>query len=370
MPSPERMAASTYSPPVFLEHAMNVTIARILGTLLCPIAILAGCSDGTAPMGIPAPSAPLSSLHPSSLAPVSFAPDSLRGLVSSPRRPLARRSGWFSAAAKRCKQKLFVSSYWLGYVSVYCAEKGRHNQAPIGQIAAGIDGPEGEATDANGNLYVANTGAGTVTEYAPDSTTVSFTYSADLSYPAGVAVDAEQNVYVTNLGSGSVTVFPQGTHAPSLSISGIPYPIDVALDANGNVYVTSFTSNFSNGEILEYAPRSTQGTDLGIVTETPGGIMLDKSAAIVTADQRLPGVLVFPRGKITPSQTFAQNMNDPVPVRFNHSERLVFVGDSIENDVEVYSYPAGSLIDTITDGIDGPEGLALDPAPPLSAKSW
>jgi DNA-binding beta-propeller fold protein YncE len=72
----------------------------------------------------------------------------------------------------------------------------------------------------------------------------------------------------------------------------------------------------------------------------------------------------------SPSKTFAQNMNDPVPVRFNHSESQVFVGDSIENDVEVYSYPSGTLVDTITDGIDGPEGLALDPAPPLSPHSW
>jgi hypothetical protein len=348
---------------------MNVTFARILGAALCAIAFLAGCSAGMSTAGLPAPSAPLASLHSHSLAPVSFARQGARDMIRPPIHPLARGSGWFSTAAKQCKQKLFVSSYWLDYVSIYCVGKGR-NQAPIGQITDGISGPEGEIADAKGNVYVANTSGGTVTEYAPGSTSAGFTYSTSLSYPAGVAVDAKQNVYVTNLGSGSVTVFPQGSNSPSLTISSIPYPIDVALDAKGDVYVTSFTSNFSSGEVLEYAPGSTQGTNLGIVTETPGGITLDESADIVTADQRLPGVLVFPPGQTSPSQTFAQNMNDPVPVRFSRTERSVFVGDSIENDVEVYTYPTGSLVNTITDGIDGPEGLALDPAPPLSQHSW
>jgi hypothetical protein len=332
----------------------NPTFLRISLAALYPIVILAGCSTGAGTPGLSSLSAPLS-LRPPARAPV---------------HPLPRGSGWISPRAKRCSQKLFVSSYWLDYVSIYCAEKGRHNQPPIGEITDGISGPEGEVTDAKGNLYVANTHGGTVTEYARGSTSVSFTYSADLSSPAGVAVDAKQNVYVANPTFGTVTVFPQHSNSPSSTISGIPYPIDVALDSAGNVYVTSFTSTFSNGEVLEFGPGSAHGKNLGIVTLTPGGISLDTSADIVTADQRLPGVLVFPPGMTSPSKTFAQNMNDPVPVRFNHSESLIFVGDSVENDVEVYSYPAGSLADTITDGIDGPEGLAVEPAPPLSPRSW
>ena len=38
-------------------------------------------------------------------------------------------------AAKRCKEKLYVSSYKLDYVAIYCT-KG-HNQAPIGKITDG-----------------------------------------------------------------------------------------------------------------------------------------------------------------------------------------------------------------------------------------
>jgi hypothetical protein len=76
-------------------------------------------------------------------------------------------------------------------------------------------------------------------------------------------------------------------------------------------------------------------------------------------------VLVFPPGATKPSKTLAQNTLDPDPVRFFRSEQRVYVGDAVDNAVYVYAYPSGALVDTITDGIDGPNGLALDPPAPL-----
>lgn len=267
------------------------------------------------------------------------------------------------AARKKCKSKLFVSSARLGYVAIYCT-KG-HNQAPIGKITSGIAEPEGANVDAKGNLYVTNTNANTVTEYAPGSMTPEFTYSGGLSAPAGVAIDSKQNVYVTDLSPASVVVFPQQDNSPSRKITDVTFPIDVAIDKAGNAYVTTYTAGFSSGEILKYAPGSTTGTNLGIVTKEPGGITIDKAGDIVTADQGLPGVLVFPPGKTQPSKTFAQNTLDPDPVRFAKAEHQVYVGDAVGNAVYVYDFPSGTLVDTITDGVDGPNGVALDPAAPL-----
>jgi sugar lactone lactonase YvrE len=286
--------------------------------------------------------------------------------AANPTVPAGVRSqstGWLVPAAKHCKQKLYVSSYKLDYVAIYCT-KG-HNQAPIGKITDGINGPEGANVDRKGNLYVANTTANTVTEYASGSLTPSFTYSSGLGYPAGVAIDDKQNVYVTNLSPASLEVFPQASNTPRLKITDLTYPIDVALDASANAYVTTYAPDFKSGEIFKYSAGSTQGTNLGIVTEVPGGIALDKAGDIVTADQSLPGVLVFPPGKTKPSRTFAQNALDPDPVRLDKEEHRVYVGDSIGNAVYVYDYSSGALVDTITDGIDGPNGLGLDPAAPL-----
>jgi len=279
------------------------------------------------------------------------------------RSPLARGAGWLSPGNKKCKNTLYVSSYRLNYVSIYCT-KG-HNQAPIGKITDGISGPEGASVDGKGSLYVTNTTAGTVTEYSRNSLTPSFTYSAGLGNPAGVAVDRDRNVYVTSLSPASVEVFPQASNTPTIKIVGLTYPIDVAVDKSANLYVTTYTSSFKNGEIFVYAHGSAQGRNLGILTLAPGGIVLDKAGNIVTADQRLPGVLVFPPGQTSPSTTFAGNTLDPDPVRLDRAEKHAYVGDSVGNAVYVYGYPNGKLVDTITDGIDGPNGLALDPPAPL-----
>jgi sugar lactone lactonase YvrE len=322
------------------RFALTLIVAAALGSLLPA----AGCSAGAGQNVAPASGQAQAWAHPAY-------------------HPLAPGPGWLAPAAKSCKDKLYVSSYHLNYVSIYCT-KG-HNQAPIGQITDGIGGPEGANTDRRGNLYVTNTNANTVTEYARGSTTPSFTYSSGLASPAGVAVDGKQNVYVSSLSPASIEVFPQNVNSPTLKIATVPYPIDLALDAAANLYVTSYTPNFANGEIIEYPPGSSKGTTLGIVTDAPGGITLDKAGDIVTADQRLPGVLVFPPGATKPSKTFAQNTLDPDPVRFSRSEQRVYVGDAVGNAVYVYAYPSGALVDTITDGIDGPNGLALDPPAPL-----
>jgi len=343
----------------------------IRGACAAVLIVLAACSSPANPAAShpgAAGSGASGAAHVS--APVSFALPQLLAQTRLATHPLARGPGWLSPVAKTCKQKLFVSSYWLDYVSIYCVTGKRQNQAPIGAITAGIRGPEGAATDAKGNLYVANTPSNTVTEYAAGTTNVSFTYSQGLSSPGAVAVDDKQNVYVTNLGAGSVAIFPQGTNSQSATLTGIPYPIDVAVDAKDDAYVTSYTTSFSNGIVLEYPAGKSQGSDLGIDTGVPGGIVLDKSGDIVTADQRLPGILVFPPGSTSPSKTFAQSMYNPISVRFDHSESRIFVGDSVDNAVDVFGYPSGKLVDTITDGVDGPEGVALYPAAPLSQHPW
>ncbi|HKU81671.1 MAG TPA: hypothetical protein VJP76_05830, partial [Candidatus Tumulicola sp.] len=235
---------------------------RVSSAAAAALLLAAGCSAAGV-RGTP-PSSDLAQLSAASSPSTQAA--QFRGRGRPALHPLARGRGWLSPQAKSCANKLYVSSYHLGYVSIYC-QKGR-NQAPIGQITAGIETPEGAATDKQGNLYVTNTDADTVTEYAPNTTTPVFTYSAGLTYPAGVTVDRQQNVYVSSLSPASVEIFAHRSNSPVLVIPStlIPYPIDVALDKAGNLYVTTYSQSFADGRIIKYAPGSTQGTDLGIST--------------------------------------------------------------------------------------------------------
>ena len=126
--------------------------------------------------------------------------------------------------------------------------------------AAKLNGPRGVATDATGNLYVADyynnkirkispvgvvsTLAGSTNGYA-DGTGA----AAQLNYPIGVATDAADNVYVGDWGNnkirkitpagvvstlaGSTRGFADGTAA----VAQFNNPAGVATDAAGNVYV-------------------------------------------------------------------------------------------------------------------------------------
>jgi hypothetical protein len=342
-------------------HRLHAATIRVSTAAIGALVLAAGCS-GTGSQGSAV--TPTGRAAAAAHVAISTQPAEFQRERRPAMHPLKRGPGWLSPQGKACKSKLFVSSYRLGYVSIYCTS-GR-NQAPVGQITAGIETPEGAATDKLGNFYVTNTNANTVTEYAPNTTTPVFTYSSGLTFPAGVTVDRKLNVYVSSLSPASVEVFPHRTNSPSLTIPSaqLPYPIDVALDKAGNVYVTTYTASFGNGVIIKYPPGSTQGTDLGIDTAGPGGIVVDLAGNIVTGDQRLPGVLVFPPGATSPSLTFGTNEVDPDPVRMNAAETRAYVGDGVGNAVNVYAYPSGNLVNTIYDGIDGPFGLALDPAAP------
>jgi hypothetical protein len=308
--------------------------------------LLAGCSGaGTPPSPAANASAPNGSAS-QSRAMMRFGSTVVHGLMHFGGAP---ERAFLSPEAKAGKNLLYVSSYNEGYVKIY-STKGT-NQAPIGTITSGLNGPEGMAVDRNLNLYVTNTGNNTITVYAPGQTTPSATYSQGLNEPAGVAVGDDGTVYGANL-AGTVVEYAKGSMSPERTLQVGDLPIDVTLDKANNLYVT-----YGDG-VEEFAPGSTTGTNLGIRIDSPGGVQIDKSGNIVVANQTLPGVEVFAQGSTSPSQTFAQT-GDPNPIRFDKKAKNLYVGDPLSNIVDVYAYPSGTLANTISNGVNFDAGVAV-----------
>jgi sugar lactone lactonase YvrE len=93
-----------------------------------------------------------------------------------------------------------------------------------------MNGPQGLAFDASGDLFVANLYNDTVTEYAPPYTgPPSATISIGLSGPEGLAFDTSGDLFVAN--RGNVTEYaPPYTGAPIATISnGVGEPDGLAL---------------------------------------------------------------------------------------------------------------------------------------------
>src|SRR5712692_2742505 len=125
-------------------------------------------------------------------------------------------------------------------------------------VAAGFKLPNGLAADEEGNLFVTDLLAGTVSKVTPNGT-VSVFASGPLLAPAllpqigltlgpnDLTFDRKTNaLYVTNMGRGTVVkveVRKDGTTGVITDFASVPTPDGVAFDVKGNLYVTSPFTN-------------------------------------------------------------------------------------------------------------------------------
>ncbi|MHB1871931.1 MAG: NHL domain-containing protein [Steroidobacteraceae bacterium] len=118
-----------------------------------------------------------------------------------------------------------------------------------------LNGPDGIAVDASGNLFVADTTANEVLKISSSGAVTQLGGSASPAFnaPDGVAVDSHGNVYVADTGNNLVReivasggVVSSSSAVITLNQSGaaaFDHPEGVAVDASGNVYVADTLRN-------------------------------------------------------------------------------------------------------------------------------
>src|ERR1700729_1330018 len=215
------------------------------------LALLVGCSTGTSQLN-PAPLGQAAGAQAGGQQTLSAGrtDNSLLppGVTRMVRAPITTRS--FMDPNALGKKLIFVSDAPDGVVNIY-PQTGKTPKM-VGQIT-GLKQPQGLTTDAQGNLYVANTNDSNVLVYAPPYTgSPALTLNDAGEFPGDVAVSTAGVVAVTNICSAphcradtaSVNIYAQGSTTPCATLSddalGIYNLVRMnfaGFDAAGNLYV-------------------------------------------------------------------------------------------------------------------------------------
>jgi sugar lactone lactonase YvrE len=283
--------------------------------------------------------------------------------------------GWLSPQAKSGKNLIYVTSNDGSITSgVYIYPLKGQDQAPSGLITAGTSAPQGLSIDAQGDLFVANSGNNTVTEYAPGTMSPSTTYANGVSAPFDVKVGSDGTVYVANTaggpsGAGTVTEYAAESTSPerTLTLSGY-VATSLALDSSGNLYVGWFGFSAFNVIVEEYAPGATTGTNLNLDLPSNSfpayGLVVDPKGDLdvwyESLDHTVKYLAAFPPGATEPAFTIQGGsfLTNVFGMTFSRKGQAYFATPN-DNAVVDLKYPKGIPLDYIA--VDAAEGIALSP---------
>jgi sugar lactone lactonase YvrE len=238
----------------------------------------------------------------------------------------------------------------------------------------GFSAPTGVAADANGNLYVADTGNNAVKEVAPGCILAScaVTLGSGFSSPGAIAVDASGDVFLADTGNHAVKeiLAVNGSIPASPTIktlgSGFSSPSAIAIDKTGNLFVVDKGNN--TVKEIPAAGGYTTVTTISSAFTAPSGVAVDASGDVFVTDSTNNVVreILAVSGSIPASptiNTIASGFSRPAGVAVDGSGD-VFVADTgnavLKELVAVNgSVPASPTIVTFGTGLGTPTGVIL-----------
>lgn len=234
------------------------------------------------------------------------------------------------------------------------------NYRVLGTITDGISNPVSEAMDKRFNLYVANLSGADVTEYAPGTTSPSFTYNRNMEDPLDVAVDRRGNIYESD-DNGNIQQYTHDSNFVTMScpyVSG-SYASGLAVDANGDVF-----ASYPGLGIYEYTGGLSGCNPTKLNDFTAYSIALDSNNNLVCTGGYAGTVFVLDPPYTTVTRTIGSGLKDPTAASLNKKNKFVFIADYGNKDVVVFKYETGAFVKELgaAHGITGASAVVDAPS--------
>ncbi|MGA8534100.1 MAG: hypothetical protein WB615_08330, partial [Candidatus Tumulicola sp.] len=258
--------------------------------------------------------------------------------------PRTRASTWMAPDLKGGALNIYWGDYYNNTITIY--PRGAINPPEKGVITEGLSHPQRLFVDSVQTIYATNAGNNTITAYKRNATKPSLTIGTGVDNPTGLTVDAAGTVYCANTGGESVTVYPKGQTTPSLTIPIAGSPEYLAIDGSDNLYVSYLGGSKGTG-VMEFAPGSTLGKDLGLDVSGSGPIAIDRSGNIILVDDYGLAIDIFPAGQTEPSKKIGVSGGEIFGLSLSEKEHKLFV--SVESGwfiVQQFDYPSPTNLTT------------------------
>jgi hypothetical protein len=287
-------------------------------------------------------------------------------------------------AYSQSTEVLYVADCKAHAIHVYPAAVA--NPKPIGKISIGINYPSYLATDSQGNLYVPDVMASTVSVYPifdphQIDPTPFRVITHGIASPRSVVVDQNNTIYVANGGNSTVTEYAFGQVGVTATITAPPVnwcnaqdgnyclPFGMTIDSEGSLYVNWQVINhvIANTLIYRYPAGSTVGVALNI------GLLTAWSSAIIDNRLALSGVGFAPKGSPnavgileyllfkTSYQRFPLKVleqGEAVQQLVYGSNQILYAAHSLPGSVDLLE-TTNVLIGKVTKGISQVSGIAI-----------
>jgi sugar lactone lactonase YvrE len=259
-----------------------------------------------------------------------------------------------NGALSNAAQVTLVTAY------VSTTTNGTTTKTPTPIAGAVLSGPSGVTIDAEGNLYIADTGNNRIVYVPYDGSwnvAGASVIGSDLTAPLATTVDPSGNVYVADSGSGQIYRLqaPVSSGFQQLVAVGYSNPSAIAADASGSLFVVDQGA----GAVLRipYVSGSldpNSAIEVGFGIANPYGLALDSSGNLIVTDSTAAAAYEVDRTSITEDfGDWALNATSgalPVKLENEGNQSLVFAspyytasGDT--GDFSLSSSPSNACAD-------------------------